>query len=81
MRYEVIGYEVWGNTRDGYEVNQAYRTGIIIEVDEKTSDYAINRRLGLRGVTWEGEPEYGLYGTVKRNGRPACELRPVGGEA
>lgn len=79
MKYEIISYDVWGNTRDGYEVNAAYHTGQTVDIDPQASDYAINRRLGLRGVTWEGEPEYRLYGTVKRNGKPACELRPVGG--
>jgi len=77
MKYEVITYDVWGNARDGFEVNQAFTTGRYIEVCENTSDMAINRRLGIRGVEWDGEPEDALYGTVKRNGMPALELRAV----
>jgi len=76
MRYQIITYDVWGNARDGFEVNQAFTTGRYIEIDgEHASDYAINRKLGVRGITWDGEPDYTLYGTVKRNGRPALELR------
>lgn len=77
MRFEIITYDVWGNTRDGYTVNQSFHTGWHIDVDAGTSDRAINRRIGVRGVTWEGELEHGLYGTIKRNGKPALELRPL----
>lgn len=74
--YQVISYEVWGNARDGFEVNAAYTTNNYIEVSESTSDRAINRRLGVRGISWDGD-ERTLYGTVKRNGMPALELRAV----
>ena len=77
MEYEIISYDVWGNAREGFEVNQAFRTGRRVTVNEGDSDYAINRRLGVRGVEWDGDPEYTLYGTVKRNGRPALELQAV----
>ena len=75
MQYEVISYDVWGNARDGFEVNQLFHTGRHVEVDDDTSDRAINRRLGIRGVEWDGEPGYALYGTLKRNGMPVLELR------
>jgi hypothetical protein len=75
MKYQIISYDVWGNARDGFEVNAAYYTGKTIDIEPDASDYAINRKLGIRGVTWDGEPEYTLYGTVKRNGMPAMELR------
>lgn len=73
--YEIISYDVWGNARDGFEVNAAYRTGRTVEIDLEASDYAINRALGVRGVAWEGDPEYTLYGAIKRNRRPALELQ------
>lgn len=75
MKFEVISYDVWGNARDGFEVNQAFHTGRYIEVDENTSDAAINRRLGVQGISWDGDPAYTLYGTLKRNGMPALELQ------
>ena len=75
--YEIIAYDVWGNSRDGFEVNAAYATGRTVVIDSAASDYAINRRLGVRGVVWDGEPDYTLYGELKRNGRPALELRAI----
>jgi hypothetical protein len=75
--YQVITYDVWGNAREGFEVNAAYTTDTYIEVSESTSDRAINRRLGVSGISWDGEPGFTLYGTVKRNGMPALELRAV----
>lgn len=77
MKYEVISYDIWGNARDGFEVNQAFRTGRFIDIDANTTDRAINRRLGVQGIQWDGEHEYTLYGTLKRNGMPALELQPV----
>ena len=74
MKYQLISYDVWGNARDGFEVNQAFTTGIYIDVSDDTSDRAINRRLGFNGLSWDGD-EQCLYATVKRNGMPACELR------
>lgn len=73
--YQIVSYDVWGNARDGFEVNAAYSTGRTIELSGDESDRTINRRLGIRGVTWDGEPEYTLYGEIKRNGKPALELR------
>lgn len=77
MKMEVITYDVWGNAREGFWVNNAFRTGETVEIDwDKDSDRAINRRLGIRGVEWEFS--WGTaYGTLKRNGMPALELRDV----
>ena len=77
MKYQVISYDVWGNARDGFEVNQAFTTSQFIELDGSESDRTINRRLGFNGLSWDGEHGYTLYATVKRNGMPACELRAV----
>ena len=73
MMYELIRYDMWGD-----EVNDAYRTGIMVNIDDPDtdSDYKINRRLGVRGVTWDGDLQT-LYGTWKATGVPACELRRI----
>jgi hypothetical protein len=76
MQYQLVTYDIWGSGSDRY-VNAAYTTSVFIEVDEHTSDMAINRRLGARGITWDGEHGYTLYGNSKRNGSPVCELRAV----
>jgi uncharacterized protein YggL (DUF469 family) len=77
MRYQIVTYDVWGNTREGFTVNQAFHTGRAVDLPDSASDRLINRRLGMRGVVWDGEPGYTLYGSVKRNGCPALELRAV----
>lgn len=75
-RYQVISLDVYGNTRDGFGINQSFETNRFIELEEpeSASDRLINRRLGVHGVTWEGEPEH-LRGSLKRNGMPALELK------
>lgn len=72
--YELITYDIWGNAKDGFQVNQAFHSGHFISVGPNTSNAAINRRLGLHGVEWNGD-DFVLYGTFKRNGCPAGELR------
>jgi hypothetical protein len=74
MKMQVISYDIWGNAKDGFEVNQAFYTGKHVDIGDTDSNMAINRKLGIRGVTWDGD-EYCLYGTLKRNGMPALELR------
>lgn len=75
--YEIVDYDVWGNTRDGYEVNAAYNTGCYVDIPDNATDYQINRILGVRGITWDGEDGHILYGTFKRNACPALELRAI----
>ena len=75
--YKVISYDVWGNARDGFEVNQAFNTGETVHLPENASDRLINRRLGIRGVSWDGDEDYTLFGTLKRNGMPALQLERV----
>jgi hypothetical protein len=82
MEYEVISYDVWGNARDGFDVNDSRRTGVVVTIEDTDTDATINRKLGRAGITgaqgvrWDGD-EYALYGEYKRNGRPAAELRAV----
>lgn len=55
--YDLITYDVWGNKRDGYSVNQSFRTGKVIKVpewllDQRTpkDDYLFLRLLKEQGV-------------------------------
>jgi hypothetical protein len=89
-RFEVRTYDVWGNARDGFEVNAAYRHGIIevrgrvvrhnagtpheFETIEVT-DRQLNRALGCRGVSWGGDDQR-LFGELK-NGKPIGELNLI----
>ncbi len=76
MKYEIITYDVWGNACDGFSVNDAFHTGRLVEVPDDATDYLINRRLGVRGVVWDWR-DTTIYGELRRNGRPALELRLV----
>lgn len=82
-KFELIEYDVWGNARDGFEVNQAFYTGKLVTIDLDMDDASINRSLaqqgvkGCKGIEWEGESDYTLYATLKRNGKPMGELRRV----
>ena len=79
--YREIGYDVWGNDKDGYEVNDVYKRGLV-EIDPDKDLVKEMRKAGLlrKGVRSsrvqiEGESDYTLYVTDARNGRPEFELR------
>ena len=89
QKYKLYLYDVWGNTKDGFEVNNIFAAqisldgsifnteNIIIEVSENDSDYQINRKIKCRAIEWEcfNEDEI-FYGSNKTNGKPFGELRP-----
>ena len=89
QQYKLWTYDVWGNARDGFEVNDRYGQGIItIRVKEtiynqgtpqEFSDYSptdlqLSRAVGACGLEWDGESDYTLYATCARSGKPVCEL-------
>lgn len=91
-RYEIISYDVWGNAKDGWEVNDAHRTGDFIDLPDDASDkqirQALYRQAGFsRGIlsmkieqdgSGDSESSYYLEDNSRRAaGRPFCELRPV----
>ena len=41
MRYEIINLDVWGNEKDGYEVNDAHYTGEFVEIEDINNDSEI----------------------------------------
>ena len=85
MRYEVISYDVWGNARDGWNVNQAFYTGRFVEIPEGATNEQIVRilkdageirpRIRTASVQIEGEEGYDLYISHAPTGRPEFELR------
>lgn len=84
MKYQIFTYDLWGNDKDGYEVNDVY-PGQVIEIPDcvfngtdrdlvhylRRKHGAIGRFLRLWEVT--GESGYDLY--FSYNGKPAFELR------
>lgn len=77
MKYEYIDYDVWGNAKNGYNVNQSFLTGYFYEIPKNASNYQINRIIGVRGVVYDGDPEYTLYAESKKNRKPLFELRAI----
>ena len=75
QRYTLFTYDLWADGEGGLSVNDVYRQGeITLNVRDYPTDYQLNRAVGGRGLTWDGDPEYTLYATDKK-GNPACELR------
>ena len=87
MQYQLITYDVWGNKRDGYEVNQSYTSDTIIDL-EPTDYYddTIIKKLKEVGLLSkhaknskydiDGEFDYTLYVNYTPVMYPVCELRP-----
>lgn len=89
MEYDVINYDVLGNPKDGYEVNDAHYTGLTITVNDDDTDADVIKALqnvgflkdGLHRSKFEvdGDPDYTLYvnATHSRYGGlyPLCELQ------
>ena len=83
-KFNLYTYDLWGNDEDGYTVNDVYYQGVVTipaRLDPQTGTYhvtdrQINRAIGARGLTWDGDEETVLYATDKR-GNPVCELRRI----
>lgn len=87
MKYELIEYDVWGNRRDGFEINEKYRTGVYVNIPDEAGNVQIIRILKNAGiikksvrhssVEIEGEEGYNLYFTHGPTGQPVFELEAV----
>lgn len=86
-KYRVVSYDVWGNAKDGYEVNDTYPTGLSVELPANPSDREIMQALKevgyikkstrLAQLMIDGEPRFSFYVDEAKDGRPLCELRRV----
>ena len=90
MKYDLYSYDVWGNNKDGFEVNDLYFQ-CTIEIDneshEHTTDKQIiqalkdegylkkNARFNSFGFHDGGRSIYIEYNTRKLSGYPIYELR------
>lgn len=84
-KYEIFDYDVWGNAKEGYDVNDCRGTGEIITLKEDDSDAKIIKKLRdcgflkkgvhARSFDVEGEMDYVLYITSSKDMYPVCELR------
>jgi hypothetical protein len=93
MKFQLWTYDVWGNAKDGYEVNDRYKSSEVIEIQVKATvhnagtphefiayhptDRQLSRAVGCKGLEWDGESDYTLYATRARDGKPMCELERI----
>ena len=85
VTYDVHGLDVWGNAREGFEVNDVYPSRGQVEIPEDASHEEIVRALKAEGfidrnihmssVEIDGEPGYTLYIGEARTNKPVYELR------
>ena len=83
MRYVIFENDVWGNERDGFEVNDTATTGLFIKVAVTDTDKQIIQALKKVGILKSGcrfksfkitgEPDSDLY--ISYRGRPILTLR------
>jgi hypothetical protein len=77
--FQLFTYDLWADGEGGYTVNDVFPQGKItlrVRKGDEPSTYQLNRAVGGRGLTWDGEADYTLYASDRR-GNPACELRRV----
>jgi hypothetical protein len=89
--FKLYTYDLWSDGEGGLTVNDVYpQREFELNLKRKVAnpgtpqeftyfditDRQINRAIGARGLTWDGEIEYTLHAT-DRKGNPACELRRV----
>lgn len=82
MKYRLYIYDVWGNSEDGYEVNDKFPQ-CTIEVADINNDEAIFDALTDEGycingveINIEGDEQV-LYFDSSIDGKPLAELRRV----
>lgn len=91
QKYCLYLYDVWGNSKDGYEINDVHKAlvgtifdckPVIIEIDDETTDYQLNRKIGCCGIEWAPDFNAGefIFGRNKRNHKPFGELRLIESE-
>lgn len=64
MLFNVAELDVWGNAKDGYDVNNVYRTDRYINVKDtevETLTEALKKWYNLPAFTVDGDEEYTLF--------------------
>ena len=85
--YDVHGLDVWGNAREGFDVNDVYPSRGKVTIYDDATDKEVVQSLKREGfidsnirfssVTVDGEAGDYLYIGEARTSRPVYELRPV----
>ena len=90
-RYRLYSYDVWGNVKDGFEVNDVFKTSYVCEIPDNASDADIvkalkscgylKKTLKTKSVDFSfndaiiGDESTPIYFGDARNGKPEGELR------
>lgn len=77
MLFNVAELDVWGNAKDGYDVNNVYHTDRYIDVKDtevETLTEALKKWYNLPAFTVEGDEEYTLFLESKDTAEPLLYL-------
>jgi hypothetical protein len=81
--YKLYTYDLWGNAKDGYTINDYYGQDTF-ELDSKLTDKEIFRLIGIKPqsqnhVMFDNgiSDDSCLYVVSKKDYRPVCELREI----
>ena len=85
MKVSIVSYDVWGNAKDGYEVNDSYYVVRDVEFDGdwdndrdlvkflKEQDY-LAKHVKVSNLEVDGD-EFCAYINRKKDSYPICEIR------
>jgi hypothetical protein len=87
--YDVVSYDVWGNEKDGWEVNDSHKTGMTVELTDEPTDRQViealkevgyvNKYAKMAAFCFDYNNNVAsddIYVELA-NGKPFCELRKV----
>ena len=88
MKVEIASLDVWGNAKDGYEVNAAYLAGSFdddkLNLNNDRSIMEFLKRIGylnkyakLKSLEIEGDSDFIIYINEAKDSYPLWELREV----
>ena len=85
--YKACNYDVWGNKKEGYEVNDVYLVNSEVKIKKDISDndlkrevkkiFDLKRNIRLSSIDIEGEDIYTLYFNYNIDNYPIGELRYI----
>ena len=83
MKYKLYTYDLWGNDKDGYQINDYYGQDEF-DINESMTDKQIFKIIGIKPQSQnhvEFDDHYidsdTLYIIAKKNSKPLCELRRI----
>lgn len=81
MKFNILSLSVWGNKKDGYEVNDTFSIGETIDINEDDTDKIIRKKfakvMGIKSITrfTVESHERDIFVNCSKTGKPAYHLR------